>query len=142
MPIGNLLSQFLALLYLNALDHYIKRELGIANYCRYVDDIVLIGIPTREEAERLRLLITIFLANDLKLGVSKYTIARVRSGVNFVGYRAWASARFVRKHSLKKFRKNLKGRNRNKIMSSLGHARRTSSYRRMVKQAQEMGWHV
>jgi retron-type reverse transcriptase len=36
IPIGNLLSQLYALVYLNPLDHFVKRELGVRLYCRYV----------------------------------------------------------------------------------------------------------
>ena len=37
VPIGNMSSQFLAILYLNELDHYIKEELRIKYYIRYMD---------------------------------------------------------------------------------------------------------
>lgn len=42
LPIGNMSSQFLAILYLNELDHFIKNELKIKYYIRYMDDGVLI----------------------------------------------------------------------------------------------------
>ena len=48
IPIGNLLSQLYALIYLNPLDHYIKRELQIKHYCRYVDDFILFGITHKQ----------------------------------------------------------------------------------------------
>lgn len=38
IPIGNLTSQFLANLYLDGLDHFIKQELQVDAYLRYVDD--------------------------------------------------------------------------------------------------------
>lgn len=41
LPIGNLTSQFWANVYLNPLDHFIKRELGCQGYVRYVDDLLL-----------------------------------------------------------------------------------------------------
>ena len=41
LPIGNLTSQFWANVYLNPLDHFIKRELGCHGYVRYVDDMLL-----------------------------------------------------------------------------------------------------
>ena len=44
IPIGNLLSQIYALIYLNPLDHFIKRVLKVKRYVRYVDDFILIGI--------------------------------------------------------------------------------------------------
>lgn len=42
LPIGNLTSQVFANVYLNDFDHFIKNELKIKYYGRYVDDFVLI----------------------------------------------------------------------------------------------------
>jgi len=42
LPIGNLTSQLFANIYLNAFDHFVKRDLGIRYYGRYVDDFVLV----------------------------------------------------------------------------------------------------
>ena len=42
IPIGNYTSQFFANIYLNELDQYIKRELKLKYYTRYMDDFVLI----------------------------------------------------------------------------------------------------
>ena len=42
LPIGNLTSQLFANIYLNDFDYWIKRELQIKYYGRYVDDFVLI----------------------------------------------------------------------------------------------------
>ena len=42
LPIGNLTSQVFANFYLNAFDHYVKKDLGIRYYGRYVDDFVLV----------------------------------------------------------------------------------------------------
>jgi hypothetical protein len=41
LPIGNLTSQFWANVYLNAFDHFVKRELRCAAYLRFVDDLLL-----------------------------------------------------------------------------------------------------
>ncbi len=41
LSIGNLTSQILGIFYLNDLDHYIKEELKIKYYIRYMDDMVL-----------------------------------------------------------------------------------------------------
>lgn len=43
LPIGNLTSQFWANVYLNPIDHFIKRELRCQGYVRYVDDLLLFG---------------------------------------------------------------------------------------------------
>ncbi|HMY32878.1 MAG TPA: reverse transcriptase/maturase family protein, partial [Leptospiraceae bacterium] len=42
IPIGNLTSQFFANVYLNELDQFIKRGLGIKYYIRYVDDFLIL----------------------------------------------------------------------------------------------------
>ena len=41
LPIGNLTSQLFGNVYMNEFDHYVKKELGIIHYRRYVDDFVL-----------------------------------------------------------------------------------------------------
>lgn len=51
LPIGNLTSQWWGNLYLNGLDHFVKRDLGVA-YLRYMDDFV--GFA--DEARSLRLM--------------------------------------------------------------------------------------
>jgi len=42
LSIGNMTSQILGIFYLNNLDHYIKEELKIKYYIRYMDDLLLI----------------------------------------------------------------------------------------------------
>lgn len=42
LPIGNLTSQIFGNVYLNELDHFIKKELKIKHYGRYVDDMVFV----------------------------------------------------------------------------------------------------
>jgi RNA-directed DNA polymerase len=43
LPIGNLTSQFWANVYMNRFDHFVKEELGVKGYIRYVDDFVVFG---------------------------------------------------------------------------------------------------
>lgn len=126
IPIGNLLSQTYALLYLNALDHFVKRELKVKLYCRYVDDFILFNL-TREECLEYKARIEAFLRDELHLELSKWTMAKVKRGVNFVGYRTWRRARFIRKYSLFKFRRAVKRGKIDSVISLLGHAKRTHS---------------
>ena len=125
IPIGNLLSQTYALIYLNGLDHYIKRNLGVKRYCRYVDDFVVFG-ESKDRCEEILDYVRVYI-KDLGLELSKYTIAPLTRGVNFVGYRTWASKRFIRKHSMFKFSRALKKRKLESVISILGHAKRTHS---------------
>lgn len=135
IPIGNLLSQLYALIYLNPLDHFIKRELGVKHYCRYVDDFVLFGL-SRDVLLAHKTRIVTFIAG-LGLELSKSTLARVTCGVNFVGYRTWASKRFVRRHSLFTFRRAVKQGDAEGIASCLGHARRTHSLQHLLRTLKE-----
>lgn len=136
IPIGNLLSQLYALIYLNPLDHYIKRELGIKHYCRYVDDFVLFGI-SRERALECQRLIIDFIRRELGLELSKSTIAPVARGINFVGYRTWASKRFIRRHSLSNYRLAMRRGEIESAASILGHARHTHSLQHMLRYSKE-----
>ena len=48
LPIGNYTSPWLAELYLQPLDHFIKQKLGVKHYIRCADDLVLIGSNKRK----------------------------------------------------------------------------------------------
>lgn len=132
VPIGNLLSQLFGLIYLNPLDHFIKRELKVRFYARYVDDFVLIGL-TRQQAIDHKRRIVAFLADELKLELSKSSIHRARKGLNFVGFRTWARIRFVRKRALYTFRQSCRRQRLESVTSSLGHASKTASKNYMLR---------
>ena len=136
IPIGNLLSQLYALIYLNPLDHFVKRVLGVRHYVRYVDDFVLIGL-TRPQCLEYRERIILYLESALRLTLSKSTIQKVRRGVNFVGYRTWRGKRFIRKYSLYRFRRALRRENSKALASILGHACRTNSLPHMLRLIKE-----
>ena len=42
LPIGNLTSQVFANFYMDSFDHFVKHDLGIRYYGRYVDDFVIV----------------------------------------------------------------------------------------------------
>jgi len=132
IPIGNLLSQIYALIYLNPLDHYIKRTLKIKHYVRYVDDFILIGL-TRDKCLEYKSKIIAFLKNNLSLILSKSIIQKIKRGVNFVGYRTWKNYKLIRKYSLYKFKKCVKKVELQSIVSLLGHAKDTLSIKYMLK---------
>lgn len=136
IPIGNLLSQIYALIFLNPLDHFVKRVLKIKRYVRYVDDFMLIGI-SREECLVFRRQIVDFLWQVLGLTLSKSTIQKIRKGVNFCGYRMWRSLTVIRKHSLIKFMRAIKKEKQASVNSLLGHAKRTNSLHYMILKLKE-----
>lgn len=132
IPIGNLLSQLYALICLNPVDHFIKRTLKVKKYVRYVDDMVLVGL-TREQCVEYRDRIETFLQDNLRLSYSKTSIAKVKRGVNFVGYRTWAWLRLIRKYSLQKFRKSVVRNKLQSVISLIGHAKNTASLEYMFR---------
>jgi len=131
IPIGNLLSQMYALIFLNPLDHFIKRVLKARSYCRYVDDFVIFG-ETRQACADFLARIQEFIADKLGLSLSRYSLHRVTRGLNFVGYRTWRSTRFVRKHSLYTFARSAKRGLLESVISILGHAKNTASFRHLL----------
>ena len=135
-PIGNLLSQLFGLIYLNPIDQFVKRELKTKYYVRYVDDFVLMGL-TREQAIEHKAAIVGFLKQKLELSLSKASIHRVTKGINFVGFRTWASRRFVRKRALYTFRRAVVKNKQDSIISCLGHARKTASIQTMLSYLME-----
>jgi len=136
IPIGNLLSQLYSLVYLNELDHFVKRELKIKSYVRYVDDFVLIGL-TLKQAKEAKYLCEKFVQEKLHVELSHWTIQKIHKGINFVGYRTWKSAKFVRKHTLYKFKKSVVKKKVDSIVSIIGHAKgtKTLSYFKRILQA-------
>lgn len=137
IPIGNLLSQIYALIYLNPLDHFIKRILKIKHYVRYVDDLVLIGL-TRDKCLEYKSKIIAFLESNLSLILSKSIIQKIKRGTNFVGYRTWQNYKLIRKYSLCKFKRCVKKRKLQSIVSLLGHAKDTLSIKYMLKIVKEI----
>lgn len=131
IPIGNLLSQIYALIYMNPVDQFIKRELKVKLYCRYVDDFILFNL-SKSIAIEYKEIIARYLSENLKLELSKAIIVKTNKGVNFVGYRTWRRNRFIRKHSLYNYRKAIKNDKLESAVSILGHAKKTSSINNLL----------
>ena len=85
-PIGNLTSQLFGNIYLNDLDHYIKDELRVQYYGRYVDDFILIHKDRRYLLE-CRMRIGEFLRSSLRLDLHprKFFLQHYSKGVQFLG---------------------------------------------------------
>ena len=110
LPIGNLSSQLFSNIYLGMLDDFIKRELKVRHYGRYVDDMFIVG-ESKECVKSLIEPIRAFLRNHLKLELSegKTRICDARQGVEFLGafikpFRTYVSSRSLRKVLISKGR--------------------------------------
>ena len=108
MPIGNLTSQMFANIYLNEVDQYAKHELGLHYYIRYMDDIIILHHDKKYLAE-VKELLRVFLDENLRLNLNNKTAIRPCSmGIDFVGYRIWATHRRLKKKTAVKIKRNLK----------------------------------
>ena len=108
LEIGNYTSQMFANIYLNEIDQYIKHNLKIKYYCRYLDDSVVI-VQTKEEAKEALERIKEFLKENLKLELNKKTqIFKSKQGVNFCGYKINEYRLKIRDKGKRKLKKKVK----------------------------------
>lgn len=135
VPIGNLLSQTFANLYLNSLDQFCKQALKVKDYGRYMDDSIMLA-PDRATGLQWLASIRQHLAL-LGLEISHYSLHPVKRGANFVGFRTWASGRFVRPRIVSALRADARRGRLESIVSRLGHARRTCSLKPLLTHLKE-----
>ena len=144
LPIGNLTSQFFSNVYLNRIDQFVKHNLRIKYYCRYVDDMVLM----HEDPKYLNYCydkIDEFLRThlDLVLNPKKKNMNLVSRGFDFVGHvikpnRIYLRTAIIKKSfsTIKEWEKNKKRFTedelvnfRNKINSYLGMYKHVNGYK-------------
>ena len=108
IPIGNLTSQLFANIYLNELDEYVKYELKISYYVRYMDDFIILHESKAYLHEIKEKIILFFVSMRLTLHPKKANIFPITLGVDFLGYRIFNNHRLARKSTVKRFLKNVK----------------------------------
>ncbi len=109
IPVGNLTSQWWANLYLDPLDHFIKDELGMRAYARYMDDTVFFAYD-KETLHRLRAEMETFLEDRLKLRLKEpgTFIAPIRQGLPFLGFRIFPNLVRLRREGLLRFQRKMR----------------------------------
>lgn len=108
LPIGNLISQWSANLYLNELDLFAKHQLKAQHYIRYMDDFIILHHDKRQLLAWQREIVA-FLHDRLALSLNnKTSIFPASQGIDFLGYRTWAHKRLLRKSSAKRMVRRLK----------------------------------
>ena len=107
LPIGSLTSQWLANLYLDSLDHYVKEDLSVKYYVRYMDDFIIVGPDKAWSRETLAKIDDFVQGLELRLN-PKTGIRPISQGVDFVGYRHWTSHTLPRKRTVTRAKKQFK----------------------------------
>lgn len=108
LPIGNLTSQFWANVYLNPLDHFVKRTLKCPAYLRYVDDMLLFA-DDKATLWRWRAEIITFLAGQrLTLHEARCHPRPVTEGIPFLGFVVYPHHRRLKRRKGINFRRRLR----------------------------------
>ena len=108
MPIGNLTSQLFANIYLNELDQFAKHELKTHFYVRYMDDVIILS-DDKKFLNQIKNEIQRFLSENLHLDLNKKTVVRpVTLGIDFVGFKMWATHRKLKKQTARKIIRKVK----------------------------------
>ncbi|MEK7141011.1 MAG: reverse transcriptase/maturase family protein [Patescibacteria group bacterium] len=114
IPIGNLTSQLFANVYLDQLDHFIKEELRVKYYLRYMDDFILLG-ENKTVLTKMLAAIRVFLTDKLKLTLHprKVRLFPSRLGVDFVGYIVFPDHILLRPKNVRRFARKLRKQQKN-----------------------------
>ncbi len=117
LPIGNFTSQYLANLYLAYFDHWVKEDLGVKYYFRYMDDMVILH-HDKEVLHYYLDMIGLYLGAELKLTIKKdWQIFNVdERSIDFVGFKQNHYNILLRKSILKRFyKKHVRTKKENNI---------------------------
>lgn len=108
IPIGGGLSHMLGNMYLDPLDQYAKRELGVKRYIRYMDDIIIVD-NDKERLQEYGRKMTVFLEERLRLKFNSKTAMRpVKCGCEFVGIIVYDDHAILRKSTSLRMRRHLR----------------------------------
>ena len=106
LPIGNLISQFFANVYLNPLDNFVKHELRVKGYVRYIDDFILFGDDRRASTDQGRHVRWKHGQLHLEMHPDKYRLIPTRCGADFAGYVVFADGRIrIRSSRVRRFQR-------------------------------------
>ncbi len=108
VPIGNYTSQWFANFYLQDLDHYIKEQLKVPYYIRYMDDMVLFH-RNKKELHKIKNKIEEFLKQeDLKLKENWQLFKMDSRPLDFLGYRFYRGYTTLRKSNFLRIKRRYK----------------------------------
>ncbi len=121
LPIGNLTSQFLANLYLNELDQYVKHELKIKYFVRYMDDFVVFGNNKQLLKETEQNIIT-FCTHKLQLSLHlKGGIKNYKEGLGFLGFKIFRKHKELKNVSLVRYLRKYKTKQKMVLQGIINH---------------------
>jgi RNA-directed DNA polymerase len=137
LPIGNYTSQWFSNFFLQNMDHYIKENLKVKYYLRYVDDLVILG-GNKKELHRIRRLIDEYLSSiNLKMKGDWQVFLITTRAIDFLVFRFFRDKTILRKCNALRIRRRItkisKKENLNysdacAVISYWGWIKRSNSY--------------
>jgi hypothetical protein len=131
LPIGNLTSQFWANVYLNPLDQYLKRELKVPAYLRFVDDFLLFAAEKDQLHTWRQQVIRKLGELRLALHENRAQVYPTCTGIPFLGFRVFPDHRRLKYRRAVSYRRRLRG-----ILQRLEH----DPDQRSILKASLQGW--
>jgi len=108
VPIGNYTSQWFANFYLQDLDHFIKEELHVKYYIRYMDDIVLFS-NNKKELRKVKYAIDEFLVKESLTIKENWQLFKTDSRpIDFLGYRFYRGYTTLRRSNFLRIKRRAK----------------------------------
>jgi RNA-directed DNA polymerase len=108
LPIGSLISQHCANLYLDAVDRHVTERLGCGAYVRYMDDFVVWGKDKRHLLAVRREMEVVLESQGLVFKQEPF-LNRTGHGMDFLGHRVLAGGVGLNRRSRVRFKAKLKG---------------------------------
>lgn len=122
IPIGNYTSQYFANIYLNELDKYVKNELHIKYYTRYMDDFVFL-LDSKDECIRVKNLVEEFLKDKLRLKLNRKTrYFPGYTGVTFCGYKVYSTHILVCGSNKNRIKRKINGWNKEYLNGTIDYS--------------------
>lgn len=106
LPIGNLTSQLWANLYGHVWDRWLVHTKGVDPMFRYMDDTIIFS-HDQDYLKSLQKEAGSFIASEMKLKFSKWSIMPVSRGVPFLGYRIWPGYKLLKRDSVRRARRKI-----------------------------------
>lgn len=106
IPIGNLTSQYFANYYLSSLDHYIKEDLCVPVYVRYMDDMLLFENDKDKLKESVKA-VAKYSTEKLKLNLKTPILKQTEDTIPFLGYKIGQNIILLNSRSRNRFCKKI-----------------------------------
>lgn len=137
IAIGGDLSHMLGNMYFDVADQYIKRDLGVDFYARYMDDGTILS-DSKPQLHTWHKKIDEFLNSELQLTLNNKTmICPIDRGMEWVGFRVWPTHVTIRKSTSLRMKRRLRLRQKQYAAGEVTLKKVTetvSSYKALMKQ--------